>query len=95
MSEDRDESKYLQMNIMTKVGLEQHHGKQRETTTKTAKFIRFVVAFCILPVTVTHEKIIFKFLSWKCFVHLVIYLIGFTILDYYVEETGKNKKKYR
>ena len=91
MSEDRDETKYLQLNIMTKVGPElQHRGEQLETTTRTAKFIRFAVASFILPVTVTHEKIIFKFLSVKCFIHVVIYLIGFTTLDYYVEETGRD-----
>ena len=90
MSEDRDEGKYLQMNMMTKVGpeLQTRHGKQLDTTTKTAKFVRFAVGSCILPVTVTDKRIIFKFLSWKCFIHVVIYLIGFTALDYYVEETG-------
>ena len=59
-----------------------------EKSTNTAKFIKFAIKSCLLPLDISKERKLFKFTSWKCFIHIGIYILGIAILDYSVEEIG-------
>ena len=59
-----------------------------DKSTNTAKFIKFAIKSCLLPLDISKERKLFKFTSWKCFIHIGIYILGIAILDYSLEEIG-------
>ena len=46
--------------------MKQHHEKKESSA---SMFLSFLIKYCMLPVTVTDDKIEFKLLSWKTMVH--------------------------
>ena len=47
---------------------------QDEDTRRTwmSSFILFLIRYCFLPVSIENDKIIFKLLSWKTFIHCFV-----------------------
>ena len=64
-----------------------------EKSTNSAKFIKFAIKSCLLPLDISKERKLFKFTSWKCFIHIGIYILGIAILDYSVEEIGTEQRE--
>ena len=44
---------------------------KNDKMTKTSKFLRFLMKFCILPMKISGDKVLFKFLSTKMLVHVL------------------------
>ena len=44
---------------------------KKEKMTKTSKFLRFLIKFCILPIKISKNKVLFEFLSTKMLIHVL------------------------
>ena len=57
-----------------------NHGENR---TWMSTIVVFLIKSCFLPLSINDEKIVFKVLSWRTFIHCFIYF-GYLILAYII-----------